>query len=55
MRHTQLKCILDCLSRAENGCRGAQKVLRKAAHAFDDEAKKCASAADDVRRLINCA
>ena len=54
MRYTQLKGVLDCLSRAENGCRGAQKVLQQAAHAFADEAKNIASAADDIRRLINC-
>ena len=53
MRHTQLKGVLDCLSRAENGCRGAQKVLQQAAHAFADEAKNIASAADDIHQLIH--
>ena len=51
--YTQLRGVLDCLSRAENGCRDAQKVLQQAAHAFADEAKNIASAADDIRQLIH--
>ena len=53
LRYTQLKSALDCLSRAERGCRGAEKVLQQAANAFADEAKNIASAADDIRQLIH--
>ena len=40
-------------ARKEHGCRGAQKVLQQAAHAFADEAKNIASAAEGIRQLIH--
>ena len=52
VRHTQIKCVLDCLTRTENGCRSAQRVLMQAAFAFVDEAKNIAAATDDIRKLI---
>ena len=53
LSQAQTKIIVDYLTATESGCIAAHKLLKQAAHVFDEQAKQIDLATDRMRNIIN--